>query len=262
MIEFMRGIRTPVNTVLDAGGCQDLVEERRELRVPVPDHIFDGGPGVLQVHHQVSCRLAHSLRGGVRRGAEDPDAPGGVLDDREDVLAPAGQGDGLDEVACQGGGVGLGAQEVGPGGGGSGGRGVDALVLEDLPDGIGGDLDAEGGELAVHSAVAPRRVLPDQAQDQDADRANGGRAARPLRSAGADVALLDRVAVPSQHGVGLGQQPEPTQNLARQRHRQSGEEGSVFRGELHPVRPDLSFEDHDLVAQGENLRVLVAVAHR
>ncbi|MGW5664640.1 hypothetical protein ACWEWG_31955 [Streptomyces sp. NPDC003758] len=66
------------------------------------------------------------------------------------------------------------------------------------------------------------------------------------------MALLDQVAVPSQHGVGLDQQPEPTQNLARQRHQQSGEEGSVFRGELHPVLPEPSLEDHGLVAQGNS----------
>jgi hypothetical protein len=76
------------------------------------------------------------------------------------------------------------------------------------------------------------------------------------------VTLLDQVAVPSQHGVGLDQQPEPAQNLARQRHQQSGEEGPVFRDELRPVRAELPFKDRDLVAQGEDLRVLVVVAHQ
>ena len=50
--------------------------------------------------------------------------------------------------------------------------------------------------------------------------------------------------------------------MARQRHQQSGEEGSAFRGELHPVRPELPLKDHDLVARGENLRVPSALAHR
>jgi hypothetical protein len=48
-------------------------------------------------------------------GAEDSDAAGGVLDGGEDVLALPGAPDGLDEVRGQDG-VGLGAQEVGPGG--------------------------------------------------------------------------------------------------------------------------------------------------
>lgn len=76
------------------------------------------------------------------------------------------------------------------------------------------------------------------------------------------MALLDQVAVPAQHGVGLDQQPEPAQSLARERHQQSGEEASVFRSELHSVRAELPFGDRDLVAQGKDLRVLVAVAHR
>ncbi|PVE13672.1 hypothetical protein Y717_14670 [Streptomyces scopuliridis RB72] len=42
----------------------------------------------------------------------------------------------------------------------------------------------------------------------------------------------------------------------------SGGESPVFRSELHPVRTELPFEDGDLVAQGEDLRVLAAVAHR
>ncbi|WP_329433117.1 hypothetical protein OG564_10250 [Streptomyces sp. NBC_01280] len=72
---------------------------------------------------------------------------------------------------------------------------------------------------------------------------------------------LGQVAVPAPHGVGLDQQPESAQCLARERLQQSGEEGSVFRSELHSVRAELPFEDRDLVAQGKDLRGLVAVAH-
>ena len=46
------------------------------------------------------------------------------------------------------------------------GRGLDPVGLEDLPDRGGGDLDPEGGQLAVDSPVAPARVLPGQAQDE------------------------------------------------------------------------------------------------
>jgi hypothetical protein len=70
----------------------------------------------------------------MRGGAEDADTAVGVLDDCEDVLALPGQGDGLDEVAGEQR-FGLGAQEVGPGRDAALGRGVDALGLEDLPDG-------------------------------------------------------------------------------------------------------------------------------
>ena len=43
----------------------------------------------------------------MRGCAQDPDPPGGVLDDRQDVQTGAAQGDGLEEVAGQHG-VGLG----------------------------------------------------------------------------------------------------------------------------------------------------------
>lgn len=74
------------------------------------------------------------------------------------------------------------------------------------------------------------------------------------------MALVDQIPVPPQHGVGLDQQSQPTQNLARQRHQQSGEESPVFRAELHPAPTELPLKDRDL-AQGENIRVLVAIAH-
>jgi hypothetical protein len=143
---------------LDAGVCQELVEERGELRVPISDQVSDGGLGVFQVHDEVSGGLGDPVGGGVRGGAEDPDAASGVLNDGQAVLALVGQGDGFDEVAGQEG-VGLGVQEVGPGGGTAVGRGVEALGLEYLPDAGRGDLDAEGGEFAVHPAVAPGWAL-------------------------------------------------------------------------------------------------------
>jgi hypothetical protein len=60
----------------------------------------------------------------------------------------------------------------------------------------------------------------------------------------------------------LDQQPKPAQDLARQWHQQRGEESPVFRGERQLVRTELPLKDGDLVAQGEDLHVLVAVADR
>ena len=61
-----------------------------------------------------ASELHDPRRGGVRGGAEDSDAPGGVLDDGEDVQARAGQGAGFEEVAGEQR-LGLAAQELGPG---------------------------------------------------------------------------------------------------------------------------------------------------
>ncbi|MFE4369428.1 hypothetical protein ACFRMN_14560 [Streptomyces sp. NPDC056835] len=60
----------------------------------------------------------------------------------------------------------------------------------------------------------------------------------------------------------MDQQPQSARDLAGQWYRQSGGESPVFRGGLSPVRTGLPFEDGDPVAQDEDLRVLVAVAHR
>ncbi|MEV7975254.1 hypothetical protein [Streptomyces sp. NPDC086519] len=59
----------------------------------------------------------------------------------------------------------------------------------------------------------------------------------------------------------MDRQSEPAQNLARQRHQESGEEARSSEAELHPVRTELPLKDHDLVARGQDPRVLVAVAH-
>jgi len=79
------------------------------------DHELRLAARVLQVHGQVPRELRGPCGGGVCGGAEDPDAPGGVPDDGEDMQARPGQCSGLEEVACQEG-FGWGAEEGGPGG--------------------------------------------------------------------------------------------------------------------------------------------------
>jgi hypothetical protein len=132
------------------------------------------------------------------------------------------------------------------------GRWVDAVGLEDLPDGGGGDLDTERGEFAVHPPVPPARVLSDQAQDEGAYGAGGGRAAGPLGPAGARVTLIHQVAVPAQDGVRSHQQPQAAQHLAGQGREKGSEEGPVLRREphpisRHPVGAKLSLQDGDLM---------------
>jgi hypothetical protein len=94
----------------------------------------------------------------MRGRADDLDPPGGVLDDRQDVHARAGQRDGLEEVAGKQG-PGLGAEETGPGGSGALGCRVDPGVVQDLPHGGGGDLDAEDEEFAVDAPRSSRLGL-------------------------------------------------------------------------------------------------------
>ena len=121
---------------LGSGLCEDLVEQRQELRVAVADQVIDSrsGSGFFQVHDQVPCCLSDPGGGGMGRDAQHAHSPGGMLDNGQDVLPLPGQCDRLDKVTRQQR-VGLAAQERGPGGGGALRSRVDALILQDLPDG-------------------------------------------------------------------------------------------------------------------------------
>src|ERR1019366_1266172 len=145
--------------------------------------------------------------GGTLRDSEDADAPGRVLDHGQDVgPGAAGQVDG-EEVACQDR-VGLGAQELRPGGPGPARCGVGAVGLEDLPDGRRRDLDPRPGQLAVDPAVTPFGVLPGQPEDQGLDVRAGGRPAGPAALGPGGPAAADDVAVPAHHRVRGDQKPQ------------------------------------------------------
>ena len=66
---------------------------------------------VAEVHDQVAGLLGGPRPGGMRCDAEDADAPGGVLDDGQDVGLGAVEQIGGEEVARQDR-LGLGAQEL------------------------------------------------------------------------------------------------------------------------------------------------------
>ena len=68
--------------------------------------------------------------------------------------------------------------------------------------------------------------------------------------------------MPAQHGIGLHQQPEPAKNVAWEPVQQGGQERPVAGQEPRPGVAQLPLQDHDLVAQHQDLRVLVPVAHR
>ncbi|MCA2176116.1 hypothetical protein LDL08_07980 [Nonomuraea glycinis] len=80
---------------------EDLVHDGRELPIPVSDQEARSAACVVQIHHQVPDRLGDPVGAWVSGGTEDANAPGGVLDDGQDVLALPVQGDGLNEIAGQ-----------------------------------------------------------------------------------------------------------------------------------------------------------------
>ena len=113
---------------LDVDGGEDGVEGRGELGVAVADQEPEAPAGVVEVHGQVAGLLGQPRAGRVRGDAEDVYAAGGVLDDEERVQPVQGDGVEVEQVAGQDP-VRLGAQELGPGGPGSSGRGIDARAL-------------------------------------------------------------------------------------------------------------------------------------
>ena len=141
--------------------------------------------------------------------AEDADAAGGVLNDGEDDQPCSGQGAGVEEVGGEDG-VRLTAQEVGPAEVVAVGRGLDAVGLEDFPDGGGRDLDCGAGEPAVDALVPPVRVLAGEPQDESSGAAVGRWSAAAFRSGGSGVVAAE-VAVPAQDGVRGDDQVELSQ---------------------------------------------------
>ncbi|MFI1996450.1 hypothetical protein [Actinoplanes sp. NPDC020271] len=103
----MRGIPIPVSTTSMPASARIVSNKGRVLAVPIADQVFDLAAGVLEVHDQVPGDL-HDPRGGrMWRDAEDPDAAGGVFDDRQHVTVGTGQCHGFEEVR--------GDQGLGPG---------------------------------------------------------------------------------------------------------------------------------------------------
>jgi hypothetical protein len=72
----------------------------------------------------------------------------------------------------------------------------------------------------------------------------------------------DQVPVPAVQGFWTHKQPDLAEHVARELVQHRGEEGPISRGEPHLRALQLSLEDGDLVAQGEDLGVFGLVAHR
>ncbi len=71
----------------------------------------------------------------------------------------------------------------------------------------------------------------------------------------------DQVAVPAQHGLGAHQQPDPAYHGAGEPVQQRSKQRPVSGGEPDLRTVQLPFENHDLVPQGEDLRIFGPVAH-
>ncbi len=75
------------------------------------------------------------------------------------------------------------------------------------------------------------------------------------------MVVREQVPVPAQHRLRAYQQPDPTKRLHRDPVQQCREERPVAGREAWPGLAQLAFQDRDLVAQRQNLHVLVPIAH-
>ncbi|MEU6789117.1 hypothetical protein ABZ912_58895 [Nonomuraea angiospora] len=92
------------------------------------------------------------------------------------------------------------------------------------------------------------------------ERIAGGRPGRWADRYGRDVVC--QIAVPAQDGVRADEELQSAQDLAGQPGQKRGEKGPVLGCESDfGVSAELAFKDGDLVAQGENLDILVPIAH-
>jgi len=76
------------------------------------------------------------------------------------------------------------------------------------------------------------------------------------------MAARQQVPVPAQDRLGPDQQPEPAEHVAWEPVQQSGQEHPVARAEPRPGLAQLPLQHRDLVAERQDLHVLVPVAHR
>ncbi|WP_168584123.1 hypothetical protein [Saccharopolyspora sp. ASAGF58] len=76
------------------------------------------------------------------------------------------------------------------------------------------------------------------------------------------MAACDEVAVPAQHCVWAHHQPQPAQQIPSQPVQQHRHKRPIAWHEKHPFLAELPLQDRDLMAQGQDLDVLVPITHR
>jgi hypothetical protein len=217
--------------------------------------------GVGQVHGEIPYGLGDPRGGGMRGGAQDADAAAGVLDNaRTYMRAPASVTTSKKSAARI-----ASAWER---------RNV-AQVCEvrrwagSMPASRRISQTVEAATLTPNTSSSPwMRRYPQELFSHARRSTNvriGPHCGRPPGSLGTGsdrVAMSCPVAVPTQDGLGAHQQAYPPQPVAGKPVQQRREEGPVTRTEPHPLPIQSAPQDHDLVAEGEDLRVLGLAAHR
>jgi len=76
------------------------------------------------------------------------------------------------------------------------------------------------------------------------------------------MTTLHQVAMPPQHRARADHKPEPTHHRARQRHQQHREEHPVLEPKSRAPATERSLQDGQLMAQGKDLDVPLAIGRQ
>jgi len=144
-------------------GGEDLVEGGDEHGGVVSDQEPESAD--VNGHVEVAGRLGAPVAGEVVGDAGEVHMAGGVFDEEQHV--ELAEPDGVDDEGVTGDDPArLSSEELGPGGPGASGGGVDVVPFQDCPHRRCCEAVAEAGELAVDAPVAPRRVLGGEADNE------------------------------------------------------------------------------------------------
>jgi hypothetical protein len=231
---------------------EDGVEARDVLGVPVAEKELYLDALIVDVSRHVSRLLGDPGR--VRMGCDpgDPDSSATELDE-EEYVEPFehdrvyGEEVGSDDARR------LDPQERPPRGTSPSGGGPETVVLQDPSNRAPSQPDAEFDQLALDPAVAPPGVLAGQTHDERGDLlVNRWATGRSMRIS---PAPRDEPTVPGEERLGCHRKAPP--GRAGEKPAQRGDKGAI--GGLVGRAPDLASENGDLVSQGKELDVLLAL---
>ena len=127
-----------------------------------------------------------------------------------------------------------------------------AMATKDAADGGGRDSMSQLEQLALDAAIAPTWVLPAQTQNQVAQLIRHWWPASPRAQAEGGPILAHQLPMPAEQRGGREEQAPRRQSQA-----QYSQDHSVGWQQLRSL--NLSAQDGDLVAEGENLEVALGV---
>jgi hypothetical protein len=161
MIEFMRGIRTPLRTTRRPAAVK-TASKPSEDGVAVMHYELDAGADLIEVHAQVPALLYDPLAAGMGGGAQDPDPASGVFDRGQHVGLGAVQQVNGEQVEGQDR-LGLGAQELRPARAGAPWRAMGS-TRRTMRRWVGGRPGLSGLDLAAQRrrtiSRCQRRIVP------------------------------------------------------------------------------------------------------